>query len=639
MPTKGDDSNIICHLLESFTDHNNPSAASMKDVLLVVSASEEVVGFICKALANTGCKILSADNAGAGLDIYRKIKPHTIVVDTELISPSFLEELEISEIDNISIAAVSSPGSIDIEQYLDAGISMFLWKPLNRSEQKGFLNYFIRQSRLINEQENMFAVMANSMTDAFVIVDRDFNILFWNKEAEKIFLFKTAEVIGHSLLTSIIAEKYHHTLSKYIGHITKNIDYLSNRNIYILAIDKQQKEIFCKIKMAPLEIRGTVLAVIAFRNASDLHSRQELTMLKRSIDNMDIGIAIGDPEGTIIYSNSCINRLLRLSDNPITGKHARDIFPILSDLYVSENIVRLGKYATDLTIKFSADDVLYARLKCDTILNSSGNISAVFITCEDVSECMKKRNAAGFSEDDTVRQTRELADKNERLQIEISRLNLIEDRMGTTVKDLNMLLKEVHHRVKNNLQIISSLISLQANVITDINLLNIFKDTQTRIRAMALIHDKLYKSTNMSKLNFSEYIQDLMAELYSTYEHCINGVALKVDIDPDLDIDIDIAIPCGLILNELVTNSIKYAFHDLHDGVIRVSFARQQDGKYAFSVGDNGVGCPAGINFKTTKSLGLQLVNDLITRKLKGTIDIDTNNGTKYHMEFYAQKP
>jgi PAS domain S-box-containing protein len=516
-------------------------------------------------------------------------------------------------------------------------VSAFLWKPLNPAELKGSLDYSLRQGRLLKERENIFRVMANSITDAFVIVDKEFNILFWNREAEKIFLFKAADVIGKSLLTSIISRKYHHTLAKYIDHITKKIDYLSNKNIYILALDKQQREIFCKIKMIPLQIRGAVLAVIAFRDASDLHARQELTMLKRSIDNLDIGIVIGDPEGTIIYANSCINDLLCLSHDPITGKNARDIFPCLSDLYMSENLARLEKFSTDLSIKCSGEGVLNARLKCDTILNDSGNISAVIITCEEIPECMDMKHTGEFTGDDAIRRTRELVDKNERLQVELSRRNLIEDRMGTNLKDLNMLLKEVHHRVKNNLQIISSLISLQSETINDKYLLNIFKDTQTRIRAMALIHDKLYKSTNMSRLNFSEYIQDLMAELYATYENYISTVALKVDIDPDLDIDIDIAIPCGLIINELITNSIKYAFPDDRDGIIKVSFSREEDGKYAFSVGDNGVGYPADTDFRTSKSLGLQLVNDLITRKLKGTIDIDTVNGTKYRMEFYSQ--
>lgn len=633
------DSSTLFPLLEFFIDLHNPSAASTKNVLLVVSADKEIAGFISEAMSETGCETLMAGNAGEGLALYRKIKPPVIIVDTASISLSFISELNISGLDNASVAVLAARDSInDMEQYFKAGVSAFLWKPLNRVELKGFLSYSLRQSRLLKERGNVFRIMANSMTDAFVIVDKDFNILFWNREAEKIFLYKAADVIGQSLLTSIIEEKYHHTLSKYIGHITKNIDYLSNRNIYVLALDKQHREIFCKIKMTPLEIRGEVLAVISFKDATDLHARQELTMLKGLIDNLETGFVIGDPEGTIIYANSYVNKLLCLGPGPITGKNARDIFPVLSDLYVPEHLVRLEKYSADLNIEFSAGDVLHVRLKCDTVLNSSGNISNVFITCEDMPECPEIKDAGNFSGDETLRQTKELADINERLQIELSRRNLIEDRMGTTVKDLNMLLKEVHHRVKNNLQIISSLISLQSETINDNYLLNIFKDTQTRIRAMALIHDKLYKSTNMSKLNFAEYIQDLLAELYATYEHYISGVALKVDIDPDLDIDIDIAIPCGLIINELITNSIKYAFPERQDGTITVSFARREDGKYSFSVGDNGVGCPAGMNFKTAKSLGLQLVNDLITRKLKGTIDIDTKNGTKYRMEFYGQK-
>ncbi|MBF0516162.1 MAG: PAS domain S-box protein [Nitrospirae bacterium] len=639
MPSTGKYQNPLFPLLEFFVDLHNPTAASLKDVLLVVSADKEILRLITQTMSETGCEMLTSEDATHGLDLYRKKRPPVVIVDTASISLSFIEDLGVSGLDNTAVVALAAPNTInDMEGYFSAGVSMFLWKPLNCAELAGVIGYSLRQNQRLKERENVFAVMAGSITDAFVVVDGLFNILFWNKEAEKIFLYKASEVIGQSLLTSIIEDKYHHTLAKYIGHITKNIDYLSNRNIYVMALDKHKREMFCKIKMTPLEIRGAVLAVVAFKDATDLHARQELTMLKGLIDNLDIGFVIGDSEGTIIYANSCVNKILCIGHTPISGKNARDIFPILSDLYLPENLVRLEKYTTDYTVSFSADDKLHIRLKCDTILNSSGNISAVFITCEDISECMEMKNVSGFPEAESIGQTKDLAEKYEQLKTELSRRNLIEDRMGTTVKDLNMLLKEVHHRVKNNLQIISSLISLQSETITDDYLLTIFKDTQTRIRAMALIHDKLYKSTNMSMLNFSEYIQDLMAELYSTYEHYVVGVALKVDIDPELDIDIDIAIPCGLIINELITNAIKYAFKGRNDGVIRVSFARGQDGKYAFSVADNGVGCPAGINFKTTKSLGLQLVNDLITRKLKGTIDIDSKDGTKYHMEFYRQK-
>ncbi|MBF0319658.1 MAG: PAS domain S-box protein [Nitrospirae bacterium] len=628
MSAQGNDSgSALFPLLEFFVDLHNPSAAAAKDAVLAVSADKGIIEFIRQAMSEVQCEVLMAGDAADALAIYNKARPPVIIADTETVALQGIEQLKRSAIDNASIVALAAhDGSInDMEQYFNAGVSAFLWKPLNPAELKGIVQYSLRQNRLLKERENVFRAMANSMSDAFVIVDKDYNILFWNKEAEKIFQHKAIEVIGQSLMASIISKKYHHTIAKHIGHITKNIDYLSSKNIYITALDKQEREIFCKIRMMPLEIRGAVLAVITFRDASDFQARQELTMLKRSIDHLDIGVAVGDPEGTIIYANSCMNELLRLSHGPIAGRDAREIFPCLRNLYQPENLARLEKFSTEIT---GGQDSI--RLKSDTVLNDSGSTAAVTITCEDIS-------AASATAGDATGSTRELADKNEQLQIELSRRNIIEDRMGTTLKDLNMLLKEVHHRVKNNLQIISSLISLQSEAITDRYLLGIFKDTQTRIRAMALIHDKLYKSTNMSRLNFAEYIQDLLAELYATYENYINNVALKVDIDPDLDIDIDIAIPCGLIINELITNSIKYAFTGRNDGVIRVSFSRREDGKYAFSVGDNGVGYPAETNFRTSKSLGLQLVNDLITRKLKGTIDIDTTYGTKYDMEFYSQ--
>ncbi|MBF0564605.1 MAG: PAS domain S-box protein [Nitrospirae bacterium] len=201
------------------------------------------------------------------------------------------------------------------------------------------------------------------------------------------------------------------------------------------------------------------------------------------------------------------------------------------------------------------------------------------------------------------------------------------------VKDLNILLKEIHHRVKNNLQIISSLLSLQADRISDTNFQNIFKDSQNRIKTMALVHEKLYRSSNLAEIDVAEYIQDLSSELFYSYNAYPDAIELRFDIGV-VSIDVDLIITCGLVINELLSNALKYAFPIGIKGRITISFNRTPDDKYMLIVSDDGVGIPEQCDIKNTESLGLQLVNDLITRKLKGKIELDRTVGTKFTMIF-----
>jgi two-component sensor histidine kinase len=198
-----------------------------------------------------------------------------------------------------------------------------------------------------------------------------------------------------------------------------------------------------------------------------------------------------------------------------------------------------------------------------------------------------------------------------------------------------VLLKEIHHRVKNNLQIISSLLSLQSENINSENPARTFRESQDRIRSMALIHEKLYQSNDISRIDFAEYVRSLTAYLFRSY---ITGPGIEISIDiHDVSLGIDMAIPCGLIINELVSNSLKYAFPDRRPGEIDISLA-QCDHEYKLTVSDNGTGLPEGMDFRNTPSLGLQLVNTLV-HQLEGNIVLDTSHGTRFVITFAGQKP
>ena len=200
-----------------------------------------------------------------------------------------------------------------------------------------------------------------------------------------------------------------------------------------------------------------------------------------------------------------------------------------------------------------------------------------------------------------------------------------------SLKEKEVLLKEIHHRVKNNLMIISSLLNLQSHYIDDKEHLEIFRESQSRANSMALIHERLYKSSDLKSIDFGDYIQNLAREIFHSYSTTDSEINLIVDVE-EVMLDIDNAIPLGLILNELLTNSMKYAFPQGESGEIKVKFSKK-DKTYTLIVEDNGVGFPPRFDYKNTDSLGLQLINNL-TAQISGELELDTTNGTCFKIEF-----
>ena len=193
--------------------------------------------------------------------------------------------------------------------------------------------------------------------------------------------------------------------------------------------------------------------------------------------------------------------------------------------------------------------------------------------------------------------------------LDITERKIAEEKIFMALKEKEILLKEIHHRVKNNLQIISSLIRLQSRYINDEKLSEILNDSQNRIKSMSMVHEKLYQSNNLSKVDLEEYINNLAAELFRSYGKSIRKIKLRVDVCKIL-MDADATINFGLIINELLSNSLKYAFpDDLEGGEIVIKFYQNSEGNYILLIGDNGIGLPSDFNLSQSKSLGMRLVN------------------------------
>lgn len=207
----------------------------------------------------------------------------------------------------------------------------------------------------------------------------------------------------------------------------------------------------------------------------------------------------------------------------------------------------------------------------------------------------------------------------------------IEARMQASLQEKNVLLKEIHHRVKNNLQIISSLLNLQSMYIEDEQSFEVFKESQNRVKSMAIIHEKLYQSGNFAEINVAEYLTKLTENIYSSYGVNIGLVKLEIDAQ-DIYLDINKAIPCFLVINEMITNSIKHAFPEKRAGKIMIDFKKEGD-NYVVSIKDDGLGLPSGMDIDQTNTLGIQLINGLISQ-LDGELTVSSVEGTEFRFIF-----
>ena len=214
---------------------------------------------------------------------------------------------------------------------------------------------------------------------------------------------------------------------------------------------------------------------------------------------------------------------------------------------------------------------------------------------------------------------------------DISNIKDAKDKIKASLNEKELLLKEIHHRVKNNMQIISSLLSLQRRYTEDEEAMKVLMESQNRVKTMAMIHENLYQSTNFTHIQFDDYIERLVNDMFYSYNIKTDQIELSLDIQK-VQLNIETAVPCGLIISELVSNSLKYAFPNGRKGKIHISL-KQIDDNYELVIGENGTGFPEYLDFKDTDSLGLQLVNSLVGQ-LDGEITLDTSCGTEFVIIF-----
>lgn len=446
----------------------------------------------------------------------------------------------------------------------------------------------------------------SSMDNSLIIVSKDGIIRTINKAACSLLDYKEAVLIGQPISKVLIDGK---TL---LESSLVNTNYNDKNNIVHNAestfISKGLQKIPIIFSSSIIESKyGDTQDIICV--AQDISERKEaekeLLKFKLGIERSSEAIFMTNIDGQITYVNPAFEKTYGYSREESIGKQP--------------NILKSGLIPPE-AYKLFWDTLLSKKVMSGELINKTKDGRLINIDGSANPILNNEGNIVGF-----------LA-----IQRDITERKFADEQIKASLKEKEVLLREIHHRVKNNMQIISSLLSHQMDNITDKNITEIFIDSQNRIISMSLVHEKLYHSRDLRNIDFGEYINDLAVSLFQSYNTHPGNIKLNINVD-NIYLDIDHAIPTGLIINELITNSLKYAFPKDIKGEITIIF-RSKGEILELVVSDNGIGFPKDLNFRKTRSLGLHLVTILTENQLHGKIDMNSNKGTEFKIEFKSVK-
>jgi PAS domain S-box-containing protein len=331
-------------------------------------------------------------------------------------------------------------------------------------------------------------------------------------------------------------------------------------------------------------------------------SEQNYTHLVRGLK--DYAVFLLDVKGNVLVWNLGAERITGFTATEVLGKKVTRLFPSREDGLEMGNALErvrdLGAFQVDGWAVRKDAHPFWAETALSGLVDGKGKMIGVSVIIRDA----------------TVRRR-------------------AEDAMKASLREKEVLLKEIHHRVKNNLQVVSSLLRLQSENVSDKKTASLFLDSQERVRAMAMVHEYLYKSPDLARIDFAAYVAGLVRNLDRTFGLTASGHPPTVGVD-DVHLDLDVAVPCGLLLTELVSNAAKYAYPAGSGGEIEVGFRKSSGGRYELSVADHGVGFAPGFDWMGSPSLGLRIVR-LLTEQLQGEVVMENGSGVRFVVSFNAR--
>ncbi len=413
-------------------------------------------------------------------------------------------------------------------------------------------------------------------------------------------------------------------------NLASNIDRLTQ---YVSSLEQRLPLLphpYCSAMVEAVEELSGALEEMRAANERLVASHQvtasEWQRYRELFDFAPDGYLVTDIDGVIQEANRAASTLLKVSQRHLVGKPIVKFIAADSRPAFLPHLARLqrGEELRECEVRLQprSEPFLPVAFSAVPARDVQEQVIGLRWLVRDVSERQRREEALSRSDDALEQRVQERT-------MELARANAA---LRAALHEKELLLKEVHHRIKNNLQVVSSLLDLQADASDDPRIRTLLEDSQHRIHAIALIHETLYQSGEAGRVELSSLIRLLAERLLSAYVSAAKAVRLQVDAE-EVWLDLQRGVPCGLILNELLSNCLKHAFPSGHAGLIHVRLHREATQHVYLNICDNGVGFPAGVDFRHVNSLGLQLVC-MLTEQLGGEIELERHNGTAFTLSF-----
>lgn len=509
----------------------------------------------------------------------------------------------------------------------------------------------------LQDSERKYRLLVENLNEGIWTIDRDANTTYVNPRMAEMLGYTRAEMHGKHLFTFMdergveIAQR---NLERRKQGIKEQFDFELLR--------KDGTKLYAVLETSPItDNGGNYIGAIAGvmdntdRRQMEIDLRASKQRLADIIEFLPDATFALDREGILIAWNRAMEELTGFQAQDMIGKGDYEYTlpfygarrPGLADLVNNPDDEELEKKYTSFKREgntliaeahfpaFRGEEV-YFWAKAASLYDLDGNVSGAIEVIRDITDRKRAEDDLQRSYEDILQRQEAILNLTEDLKNEIEVRKMAEERTKAALAEKELLLREIHHRVKNNMQIVYSLLYLQSEFVTDNRALTLLKESQNRIRSMATIHDRLYRSEDLAKIDFADYTRQLADGLIVSYGFDTALITLKIDVDAYLSLDT--AIPCGLIINELVTNSLKHAFPKGRKGEISVALhPSDTKGRYILSIRDNGIGFPKDMDLRNTKSLGLGLVYELVNQ-LEGSIELDRREGTAFTITFVELK-
>ena len=456
----------------------------------------------------------------------------------------------------------------------------------------------LRELRSHLVDKNYVESIISTMNDALIVLSHDGLIRTVNAGALKMLGYGSDELTGQPVETILDEFPF---AAELLGEVGRK-GFMSGSIEGVLR-SKDGRRIPALVSVSPLEGNGAegivcVAKDISERKRAEDALRESETKLRTLFESVNDAIFILDTKGNFIDVNKTAYERLGYTKEEMLTKNVAFLDPPEFAVRVPERLERMRElgHAVFESAHIRKDGTVMPVEINARLIDLQGK-PMVFSVIRDITE---RKSAA--------------------------------EKIESALREKEVLLKEVHHRVKNNMQVVSSMLQLQSGYIRDEEAQTAFRESQRRVEAMSLIHDKLYRSHDLAKIDFGQYVEDLVNKMFAFNTGSSDRVEWTLDIEKVM-LDVGYAIPCGLIINELVSNSLKHAFRDGGEVGIHIGMHLARGGRLNLVVSDNGTGFPEGLDFRETKTLGLQLVTSLV-QQLCGEIALDRTGGTSFKIDF-----